>query len=37
MVIHQYLQVKVGNEWLDVDPSVTYLKNPLGIRARWLG
>lgn len=37
MVPHQYLKIKVGGEWIDADPSVTYLKLPLGKRARFFG
>ena len=37
MVIHQYLRVRVGGEWLDVDPSTKYLRLPIGQHSRWFG
>lgn len=37
MVLHQYLQVKVSGQWIDVDSSVAYLKNPVGRRAHLFG
>ena len=37
MVLHQYLQVRVGDKWIDSDASVTYLRLPLGKRAYFFG
>lgn len=36
-VLHQYLQVRIENSWIDADPSTTYLDQPLGQRARLFG
>lgn len=34
---HQYLQVKVGGEWIDVDPHESYKGVPLGKHSQWFG
>jgi len=37
-IIHQYLQVKVGDEWLDVDPAGAGIRGrPLGAHLSWFG
>ena len=36
-VLHQYLQVRIGHNWIDADPSTSYLHLPLGQRARLFG
>jgi hypothetical protein len=37
-VIHQYLQVKVDNGWIDVDPAGTGIRGkPLGKHLSWFG
>ena len=36
-VMHQYCQIRIDGEWLDADPSVTYLPLKLGERAKGFG
>jgi len=38
-VPHQYIKVKVGEKWLDIDPSLNYVKGlPFGTRTtKWFG
>ena len=37
-VLHQYLQVKVGEEWIDFDPAGSGVRGlPLGTHAEWFG
>ncbi len=37
-VPHQYLQVKIGNKWIDVDPAGSGIRGkPLGYHASWFG
>jgi len=36
-VIHQYLQVKLGSKWLDVDVGEKYWGMSLGQHAEWFG
>jgi len=36
-VLHQYLQVRVGDTWIDADPSTSYLHLPLGQHAKFFG
>jgi hypothetical protein len=35
-VVHQYMQVKVDGNWLDVDPAPGYLMLPVGKKSPWL-
>ena len=34
---HQYLKVKVGEKWVDVDPHESYKSVPLGKHSQWFG
>lgn len=37
LFIHQYVKVKVGETWIDADPSVTYRNLRLGEHAKLIG
>jgi len=34
---HQYLKVKVGEKWIDVDSHESYKGVPLGKHSQWFG
>ena len=37
LFIHQYLKVKVGNDWIDVDPWSYFLRKNLGQKSAFVG
>jgi hypothetical protein len=37
LMIHQYLRVRVGKDWLDVEPSLVFLNLPVGQRPGFFG